>query len=183
MSGEEDFLDGLDPEDQRDPFGTIDRSFTSQSFPERTLPHSRDAEVALLSAILRNNAVLEESAVARFKPDEFYRDSHRRILKAMLALRERNVPIEFATLAAELEKSGELDEVGGRIYLRALLDFPQADAVAAHVQIIRDKARLRDLIFLLNQCLSEAYESEKTAREVYGDTLRKVWELGPKFFD
>lgn len=165
------------------PFTMIDKGYSKQSFPERTLPHSKDAEVALLSAVMRNNAMLDESAVARLKPEDFFRDAHRRIFKAMRALRERNVPIDFATLAAELEKSCELDEVGGRIYLRAILDFPQTGAVSAHTEIIRDKKRLRDLIFTLNKCLAESYESEDSARKIYGDTLCRIWELGPSFFD
>lgn len=165
------------------PFTMIDRGYSQQSFPERILPHSKDAEVALLSAVLRNNATLDEGAVARLKPADFYRDAHRRIFKAMRALREHNTPIDFATLAAELEKSCELDAVGGRIYLRAILDFPQTDAVAAHVEIIRDKKHLCDLIFTLNKCLVESYESEDPARKIYGDTLRKIWDLGPSFFE
>lgn len=165
------------------PFTTIDRGYSQQSFPERTLPHSKDAEVALLSAVLRNNATIDEGAVARLKPEDFYRNAHQRIFKAMRALRKRNTPIDFATLAAELEKSCELDEVGGRIYLRAILDYPQADAVAAHAEIIRNKKHLRDLIFTLNKCLVESYESEDSAHKIYGDTLRRIWDLGPSFFD
>lgn len=165
------------------PFTTIDRGYSQQSFPERILPHSKDVEVALLSAVLRNNSTLDDGAVARLKQEDFYRDAHRRIFKAMRALRERNTPIDFATLVAELEKSCELDEVGGRIYLRAILDYPQTNAVATHAEIIRDKKHLRDLIFALNKCLVKAYESEDSVHKIYGETLRRIWDLGPLFFD
>lgn len=186
---EDDFFEPTEGEiptpepDPGHPFTTIDRAYVPRNILERPLPHSKDAEIALLSAILRNNVVLDNDAVARLRAEDLFREAHRCILKAMRALRERNTLIDFATLANELEKIGFLDDVGGRIYLRAILNFPQADAVTAHVQIIRDKARLRALIFALNQCLADSYEAEESARKVYGDTLRKIWELGPMFFD
>lgn len=178
-----DELDDLPAPEPGHPFTMIDRAFSQQSLPERTLPHSKDAEVALLSAVLRNNVTLDDGAVARLKPEDFYRDAHRRIFKAMRILKKRNTPIDFATLANELEKFCELDEVGGRIYLRAILDFPKTDAVPAHVKIIRDKKHLRDLIFTLNKCLVESYEREDSVRKIYGDILRRIWDLGPSFFE
>ncbi len=172
--------EGMDGEMQLPPghpFRTIDAAYANRG-PERTLPHNRDAEIALLGAILRNNAVLGKSALAGMKEKEFFfRDAHRRIFKAMRALYERGVPIDFATLAVELERLGELDEVGGRFYLRALLDYPQADAVATYVEIIRDKARIRTLIFALNRSLAECYEAELSAGQLIGEVMRRVWEI------
>ena len=168
-----------------DPFRTIDAALATAPqmsmdvhIAERTLPHSRDAEVALLGAILRNNTVLGESALLGIGSKEFFFcDSHRRIFAVMRAMYERSNQIDFATLCAELERTGELDEVGGRNYLCALLQYPRADAEAAHIRIIREKARIRNLIFALNRSLSECYEAELPAPKLLGNVLRWAWEM------
>lgn len=165
------------------PFEVITRHTIRESFAERTLPHSKDAEVALLSAILRNNVALEDSVVAVLKPEEFYRDAHGRIFKAMRTLRERSIAIEFTTLAIELEKHGDLDEVGGRIYLRAILEWPKAQEVATYAKIIRDKANTRNLIFLLNESLVRVYEAEGSVYELYGQAFQKLFQFGRELAD
>ncbi len=172
-------------EESRRQFSAIDRAYSEDQlrFPNRTLPHSRDAEIALLSAILHNNAALLNIKVVRLEAEDLFRDAHQRIFKAMRRMCERGIPIEFATLVAQLEQTGELDEVGGRIYLKALVDFPKSEAIEAHVQTIRDRANLRALIHALNESTTHCYLAEETARRLYGDTLRKIWELGPRFLD
>src|SRR6185369_13350888 len=98
------------------------------TFPERELPHSKDAEMALLSAILLDESVLHNEAV-RLDPEDFYRKSHQRIFEMMRKMSESSMEIDFATLAAELERTCWLEEVGGRPYLQAILDFPRSVAV------------------------------------------------------
>lgn len=53
---------------------------------------------------------------------DFYRDAHRRIYRAMAALHDRNIVIDFITLKDELSRSSELDEVGGPAYVSSLAD-------------------------------------------------------------
>ena len=80
--------------------------------PERTLPHSLDAEKSVLGAILIRNEAFNLAAEF-IDAQDFFRDAHRRIFNRMVALSERNDPIDFVTLKEELSRSGELDEVGG----------------------------------------------------------------------
>ncbi|MEK7381091.1 MAG: DnaB-like helicase N-terminal domain-containing protein, partial [Gemmatimonadota bacterium] len=51
----------------------------------------------------------------------FYREGHRRVFRAMAALLERRVVIDYVTLRDELARRGELDEAGGVEYLAALV--------------------------------------------------------------
>ena len=84
---------------------------------ERTLPQNIKAERALLGAVLRDNSVLGENRVSTMKSNEFYRDSNRRIFERMLELHDQGSHIDPVTLAHQLTKHGELDEIGGEPYL------------------------------------------------------------------
>jgi replicative DNA helicase len=68
---------------------------------ELTLPHSIDAERAVLGTLLVNpGAVFTVGAF--LKAEHFYRDAHRRIYAAQVALAETGTPCDFVTLKNEL---------------------------------------------------------------------------------
>jgi replicative DNA helicase len=52
---------------------------------ERTLPHNLEAERSILGAVLARNAALD-SITDVITPHMFFRDAHRRVYRAMLAL-------------------------------------------------------------------------------------------------
>ena len=72
---------------------------------ERTLPHNLDAEKSVLGAILIHNEAFNHAAEL-IDARDFFRDAHRRIFDKMVALSERNDPIDFVTLKEELSRSG-----------------------------------------------------------------------------
>ena len=77
----------------------------------------------------------------------FYREGHRRLFRAILALTERRVVIDHVTLRDELLRRGELDVAGGVAYLADLVDaVPTAANIEFHARIVKDKAILRRLI-------------------------------------
>src|SRR5262249_49402579 len=55
----------------------------------RTPPHDLEAEKAVLSALLIDNAAIH-SVLNEVAPDDFYHPSHQSIYKAMLALQDEN---------------------------------------------------------------------------------------------
>ena len=77
----------------------------------------------------------------------FYREGHRRLFRAMVALTERRIVIDHITLRDELLRRGELETAGGLDYLAELVDaVPTAANLEFHAKIVRDKAILRRLI-------------------------------------
>jgi len=133
---------------------------------ERTLPHNLEAERAVLGAVLLDNARLVD-ACAVLDAGRFFRDAHRRIFAAMVDLGERHVDIDMVTLKETLNRSGELDEVGGPAYIAALIDgVPHSASVDDYARIIEEKAALRDLIFAGNKMLSTAYAGEQEAKTI-----------------
>jgi replicative DNA helicase len=135
----------------------------SPSAAERTLPHNLEAERSVLGAILIDNETYNLAASV-LTDASFFRDAHRRIYGHMVALAERSQPIDLVTLKEELERAGELEEVGGPAYIASLVDgVPRATNVEYYAKIVREKATLRNLIHSANRILSSAYEADQEA--------------------
>src|SRR3954447_3855017 len=80
---------------------------------DRLPPQSVEAEQSVLGSILIDRDAIIE--VADFlRPEDFYRQAHGRVFAAMLALSERREPIDFVTVGESLERSGDLESIGGR---------------------------------------------------------------------
>ena len=126
---------------------------------ERTLPHNLDAERSVLGAILVNSGALDLASEV-IRSNDFFRDAHRRIFECMVALHERSQAIDFIILKEELQRSGELDEIGGPAYLASLADgVPRATNIEYYAKIVKEKSTLRNLIFATNKILTNAYKA------------------------
>jgi replicative DNA helicase len=143
----------------------------------RTLPHNLEAERSVLGAILIDNAALNVAA-AVITPASFFRDAHRRIFERMADLSERSQPIDLVTLKEELERAGDLEEVGGPAYIASLVDgVPRSTNVEYYAQIVKEKATLRSLIFAANRILGTAYEADQEADLVLDDAESAIFAV------
>ncbi len=145
--------------------------------PARTLPHNLEAERSVLGAILIDNDTYNLAA-AVIDARAFFRDAHRRIFDRIVALAERSQPIDLVTLKEELERAGELEEVGGPAYIAALADgVPRAVNVEYYARIVKEKATLRNLIFSANKILSNAYEADQEADLILDEAESAIFSV------
>ncbi len=114
--------------------------------PARVPPQNVEAEEYVLGAmLLAPGAIGAVSEICR--AEDFYRQSHGRIYRAALALYGRGEPVDAITLTDELDKLGELEEVGGRSRIHELAALVPASANAGHyARIVHEMAILRGLI-------------------------------------
>ena len=91
-------------------------------------PHSLEAERAVLGAILLERDSLPK-AIELLKPADFYKEGHRKIFDATLALFERNEPVDLLTVSEELKRRAELEEVGGAAALAGLVEEATTAAI------------------------------------------------------
>jgi len=144
---------------------------------ERTLPHNLEAERSVLGAILLHNDAFNLAAEV-IKPEDFFRDAHRRIFNKMANLSERGEAIDLVTLKEELGRSGEIDEVGGPAYITALVDgVPRSTNVEHYARIIKEKATLRSLIFSANKIVATAYEAEEDADVILDEAEHAIFSI------
>ncbi len=124
----------------------------------RVPPHNLEAEQAILSALM-----IDADAVGRvieiLVPDDFYRESHRKIFLGMLSLYEKSQPTDLLMISDELKKKGELEDVGGSSYLSLLVDYlPSSANVASYAHIVKEKAIMRGLITAATEIISQSFQ-------------------------
>lgn len=78
---------------------------------------------------------------------DYYRPAHETIHDAIVALWARRDPVDMVTVAAELQKHGELQRIGGGTYLHDLAALATTPAAAAHyAHLVVDKALARRIM-------------------------------------
>lgn len=101
--------------------------------------------------------------IEEVRPQDFYRPAHETIYEAIIDLYGRGEPADAVTVAAELDKRGELERVGGRV---GLVDLMQSISIAAnagyYAQIVHDKATLRRLVDASMKIAQLGYQAPAT---------------------
>ncbi len=141
----------------------------------RVLPHSDDAEQAVLGCVL-----IDEDApvaiISELKPEDFYEPAHKQIFSAMSALYNRDKPIDYVTLVEELTEAGVIDSVGGMSYIISLTNYvPSAANYRHYLEIVKKTSTLRKLISSSQQIMDIAYSGDAEDKalsfaegEIYG---------------
>jgi replicative DNA helicase len=136
-------------------------------------PQNLDAESSVLGGILIENEAINV-VLETLRPEDFYRESHRRIMRAMIEITDRSEPVDLITLSEFLKSKNELESVGGTAYLASLADFvPTAANIAQYVRIVHEKAILRNLISTATEIATRGYEEQGNVDE-FLDTAEKV---------
>jgi replicative DNA helicase len=108
----------------------------------------------------------------------FYREGHRRIFRAVVALTEKGSVVDPLTLADELARRGELEASGGKEYVAFLVDaVPTSANVEYHAKIVREKALLRRLIEVSTSIVTEAFEGRTTAADLLDEAESKIFQV------
>ena len=130
---------------------------SAPSHPGRVPPHDLRAEAAVLGAILLDNDALNR-IVSTSKPDDFYRENHREIFRAMVELANDHKPIDTVTLSKHLRDNDKLKAAGGGAYLIQLsAETPAAVNVEHYAKIVRDKAVIRSVIDAARVMVDEGF--------------------------
>lgn len=145
---------------------------------ERPLPHSLDAERAVLGAILIEPELFDVAASTVAAP-HFFRAAHRTIWEAYGRIRGGHRVLDPLTLRDELERAGRLDEAGGPVYLSRLIDgVPKSVNVEGYARIVREKATLRDLVSQARQTIADALEGSDEVDEVIDRAESRLMAVG-----
>ena len=143
-------------------------------------PHSLEAERAVLGAILLERESLPK-AVELLRPSDFYKEGHRKIFDTMIALFERNDPVDLLTLSEELRRRNALDDVGGPAALAALVEEAATSAhLLAYGGIVREKALLRDLIRIATEIIGQSFAAADDVEKLLDDAERLIFQISER---
>jgi len=143
----------------------------------RMPPQAVETELSVLGAMLlsRNAA---NTAFEKLDDTCFYRDAHKKIFLAALALYERAEPIDVLTVSNELKKRNELEAVGGNYYIAELVErMPSASNIEYHCKIVSDKALLRKLIAVSDEIAQDCFEAGQDAGDIIDTAEQKIFSI------
>lgn len=120
----------------------------------------------MLGGVLLENEALNK-ALEILRPEDFYREAHRKIFSALIDLSDKGEPADLVTLTAALQLKGNLEAVGGSGYLATLVDYvPTAANIAYYCRMVKDKSVSRQLIQVATEIATRGYEGGDVEAEL-----------------
>ncbi|HCF05080.1 MAG TPA: replicative DNA helicase [Desulfomicrobiaceae bacterium] len=140
-------------------------------------PHNLEAEQAVLGGIFLHNELFHQ-LVDIISADDFYSPAHRTIYAACEELYRRGQPMDLVTVAEHLASHGQLDAVGGSVYLASLTNAVASGANAVfHAGIVRDKAVRRRLIQTAAEVLTSCFENAEDTEHLLDDAEQRIFAV------
>src|SRR6476660_638019 len=157
-----------------------DVSCNQEHWSGRMPPQDSDAEQSVLGSML-----ISKDAIADVNEEitgtDFYRPAHETIYDAIVDLYGRGEPADPVTVAAELQRRGELARVGGAPYLHTLsASVPIAANAGYYATIVREKAILRRLVDAGTKIAQMGYAGEGDVDQTVDVAQREIDAIGEK---
>lgn len=126
--------------------------------------------MSLLGSMIRDHTVIGDVLEFIKSGDAFYKPGHGAIFDELVTLYDHNNASDIVQLHSRLKDLGILDELGGDEYLVTLGNSTPSTANAVHfAAIVRQKARIRDLLQAAGQILYEGFHAGELP-EIDGDS-------------
>lgn len=137
-------------------------------------PQATDQEEAILGGMMNDEGCLMD-VISILSPDMFYKDNHQKIFTAIKTLSDKNEPVDFLTVIAQLRKNGQLEEVGGAYFITELTENKSRITSAEfHARIIEQKFLARQLISISTETINSAYEDTIDILELLEHTQERT---------
>ena len=144
------------------------------------VPHSREAEEAVVGAVLINPEAYYD--VAQFlAADDFYIHRNKWIWEAFTRLHEQRIPVDLLTLSEELDRSNLLADVGGSAYITSLINqVPSSLNAESYGRIVEGHSIRRKMITAANKIASIAYNEASTVDDVMNEAEKAVFNVSER---
>lgn len=146
-------------------------------------PHSVEAEQSVLGGLLisgrSNDSSAWDTIADKITEEDFYRQDHRLIFRAIADLVENNSPLDLLTVQEWLKQRHELENAGGFVYLATIVkDTPSVANIGAYAQIVREKSVLRQLINVGTSIADSAFNAQgRHSKEILDEAEQKVFKI------
>lgn len=157
--------------------GGGESSSTSMEGLERLPPQNLEAERGVLGSILLDQEILHE-IIPILDPDDFYRDAHQEIYRAIRELYDQGRAVDAITVSDELARRGTWDRIGGEdTMVEVMNSVPHAANGVYYSQIVREKSVSRRLIHSAHQIIEEGYGGQLTADQALEAAERRIFQI------
>ncbi|MBP9797770.1 replicative DNA helicase [Candidatus Woesebacteria bacterium] len=144
-------------------------------------PHDEMAEKAVLGGVLIDTAAIGDVAEV-LQPKHFYFETHRLIYFAILALFEKNQPIDVVTVSTQMKADGNLKGIGGTDYIASLIDaVPTSAYVRKYAEIVKNTYIKRTLITVASELVEESFDDTGEVQELLNKAESEIFALSQAF--
>ena len=144
---------------------------------DKTIPSNIEAEEALLGSLLIDPDVIVQVATL-IEPKDFYVQRHGWIYDAMRYLHDQNQPVDFLTVTDELERRGQLADIGGAAYISSLISIvPSAVHAFQYAHIVKRTSTLRQLIQAAGDIARMAYDESQDVDTVVNQSEELIFAI------
>jgi replicative DNA helicase len=153
---------------------------TSANPAPQVVPHSQEAEEAVIGAVMINPEAYYD--VAQFlQAGDFYIHRHQWIWEAFTRLHERRIPIDLLTVSEELDQMGHLAEVGGPAYLTTLINaVPTSLHAEAYGRRVEETALRRRMLTAANDIAKLAYQENASVDSVMDEAEKAIFGVSER---
>lgn len=138
----------------------------------RKMPQNLEAEMSVLGVAFLDDKLISK-IVEEVNEDMFYDDRNKKLFQAIKSLHEQSIAVDVTTVSNELDKTKNFSAVGGIEYLTEVIDSVATAAnLDYYINIIKEKAIVRNLINTATDIVTEAYEEEDNVTSLL-DTAEK----------
>ena len=160
---------------------------STQKIDGKLQPQAIELEEAVLGALMIDNESLSDT-IDSLQPEYFYKPDNQKIFEAIINLFNSSKPVDILTVSEELKRMGDLETVGGMLYIGQLTNNVSSSSnTEFHARIIAEKFIKRSLISISNNIIGDAFNDTidifdllNTAEEklfnVTEGTLRKSYD-------
>lgn len=141
----------------------------------RTLPHSLEAEQAVLGSMIISTDALTK-AIEQLHTSDFYLEQHKAIYEALLSLFTESKPVDLVTLSDEL--GDKLELAGGIGYLGHIANSVlTTENIRYYIDIVKEKALLRSLIEAAGDITKMCFDEENSVSSVLDSAEQKIFNI------
>ncbi len=143
----------------------------------RSLPQSIEAEQSVIgSMIIDKNSIAK--VMESLEEEDFYRDGHKAIYKAILEMFRNDMAVDLVTLLEYLKSTDMLERAGGVTYITELsASVPTTANLSAYIKIVSDKSTLRKLIKASTTIIEESYNKQDKVESVVDIAEKKIFNI------
>jgi len=146
----------------------------------RVPPRDTELEEAVLGALM-----LERDAYTMvcdiLKPDSFYEPANQKIYAAIQSLGVAQKPIDMLTVTEQLRLNGDLESVGGPVFISELTSRVASGAnVEYHARIVAQKYLARELISFASTIEGKAFDESNDVDDLLQEAEGKLFEISQR---
>lgn len=146
----------------------------------RSLPQSIEAEQCVLGSMITDKNAIAE-AIEKLEEEDFYRDGHKVIFRAISEMFKNDMPVDLVTLLETLRSTEKLEKAGGVTYVSELSSSLLTTInLSAYIKIVKEKSVLRKLIKASTSIIEDSYNKQGEVEDVLEGAEKRIFDIAEK---